>query len=86
LVTFPTLLFEDQNFVAFEVAFNLSRHFRAAYRWGANSYISLVVDEEDVVKFDLFALFSVQAVDENLLVFLYLELVPCDLYDCIHDD
>ena len=56
------------------------------WRFSQISYISLVIDEKDSVKFDLFALFSVQAVDENLLVFFYLKLVPCDLYDCIHDD
>ena len=28
--------------------------------------------------------FLIKAVNENLLVFLYLVLVPCYLYDCIH--
>ena len=67
------------------MAFNLSRHLRAAYRWGANLNVFPVVGEEDPVKVDLLAFFSVQTVDENQLVFFYLVLVPCDLYDCIHD-
>ena len=58
----------------------------AVYRWGANSHVTTFVDEEHTVKFDRLALLSVEAVDEHLLVFLYLVLVPCDLYDCIHED
>ena len=57
----------------------------AVYRGGANSYVTAIVDEEHAVKADLLALFCVEAVDEHLLVFLYLVLVPCDLYDCIHE-
>ena len=67
------------------MAFNLSGHFRAAYRRGANLNVFPIVDEQDAVKLDLFAFLSGQSVDEHLLVFLYLVLVPCDLYDCIHD-
>jgi len=47
LVTFPALLFEDQNFVAFEVAFYLGGHFRAAYRWGANLNVTILVHEKN---------------------------------------
>jgi hypothetical protein len=47
LMSFPTLLLEDQNFVAFEVAFNLGGHLRAAYRWGANLNVSPLVDEQN---------------------------------------
>ena len=57
----------------------------AVYRGGANSDVTSFVDEEDAVKFDLLAFLSVKAVDKYLLVFLYLVLVPCDLYDCIHE-
>ena len=57
----------------------------AVYRGGANSHVTTFVDEEHAVKLDLLALLSVEAVDEHLLVFLYLVLVPCDLYDCIHE-
>ncbi len=85
MVSFAALLFEDQYLVAFEVAFNLSGHFRAAYRRGANLNVFPIVHEQDPVELDLFAFLSVQSVDEHLLVFLYLVLVPCDLYDCIHD-
>ena len=67
------------------MAFNLSGHFRAAYRRGANLNVFPIVHEQDAVELDLFAFLSVQSVDEHLLVFLYLVLVPCDLYDCIHD-
>ena len=58
----------------------------AVYRGGANSHVTTFVDEEHTVKLDLLALLCVEAVDEHLLVFLYLVLVPCDLYDCIHED
>jgi hypothetical protein len=47
LMPFPALLLEDQNFVAFEVAFNLGGHLRAAYRWGANLNVSPLVDEQN---------------------------------------
>ena len=66
--------------------FNDGVNGHAVYRWGANSHVTIFVDEEHTVKFDRLALLSVEAVDEHLLVFLYLVLVPCDLYDCIHED
>ena len=59
---------------------------QAVYRGGANCDVTVFVCEEHAVKSDLFALLHIKTVDEHLLVFLYLILVPCDLYDCIHEE
>ena len=84
-MSLASLLFKNQNLISFEVPFDDGVNGQAVYRWGANCYVTVLVQKEHSVKLDLFALFSVEAVDENLLVFLYLVLVPCDLYDCIHE-
>ena len=84
LMAFPALLLEDEHLVCFYVAFHHRGHRSAAHRRGANLYVTTFLRQKHLVELDLGALFGCEAIHEHKLVFLYLVLVPCDLYDCNH--
>ena len=42
-------------------------------------------DEEDLVELNISTIRSREAVDEDFIASLYLELLACNVYDCVHN-
>src|SRR5690606_7943430 len=79
------LFLENDHFVPFQVLYHLGLHGRTFYDRGANGDVTSVFQKKDLVKGDLFAFFLLQTVNVHFLVFCNFELLPCHLYNCVHN-
>ncbi len=84
LVSFSSLLVEDQNLFTFDVLNHLGTYTCAADCRSTDSDFTILIFQHHGVKRNFRTLFVFQAVDEDLLIFLYLELLSCYFYYCVH--
>ncbi len=84
LVTFPALLFEDDDFVATLVRNDLGRNAGSLQNRSAYFHLTVVVDEKNVAELQLFALFAFHAVDDDFLVLGNLKLLAGNVDDSVH--
>ena len=85
-VTLAALLVENENLVAlYQRTDYLALYLGTSYCGCTNCYCSVVVYQQDVLKFNsLTCLYILQVVNKQLLACLYLELLTVNLYDCVH--
>ena len=83
--TFTSFLFENDHFVTLKVLQNLRSYLSSGYSRGANGHFIPVSDKKDIVESDFLSLFYWKTMNKDLLVFRNFELLPCYLYNCIHD-
>jgi len=85
LITFTTSFLEDKNLVCltsvvkYSCLYNSTLYIRSTY---LNSALSLY--EENLVKNNSSTFFSREAVYEDFIASLYLELLACDVHNCVH--
>jgi hypothetical protein len=84
LIALAALLFEDQNLVTFQVIYKTGVYNCAVNNRGANFYFSAVLYQEYLGKAELCTGIAFEAVNVDLLVFLYFVLLPCYLYNGVH--
>jgi hypothetical protein len=85
LISFSAFLSENDYSVTFEVLNYSSRYNCSCYSRGANVHFTAVVYQKYTVEIYFRAFFCCQTVYKDLLVFLHFELLPCYLYDCVHN-
>ena len=84
LISFTTDLLENDNLLCFGIVLeNCSLHYCALYVRNTDFHITLVVDEEYLIEFYGLVFLRCKAIDENLCTSLYLELLACNVYDCV---
>ena len=85
-VILATLHLELDYFVAFYQRINyLSYYLCTFYGWCSHRDCSLVVDEQNLVKFNSLTLLGIlYPVDKELLTLLGFELLTVDFYNCVH--
>src|SRR5690606_2476259 len=76
---------ENDHFVPLQVFYHLGLHGRTFYDRGANGDVTSVFQKKDLVKGDFFSFFFLQTVNVHFLVFCNFELLPCHLYNCVHN-
>ena len=84
LISFAADFLEDEHLLAFEVFDHCGFHVCTCDIGFPNLYSAIIVFEHHGVKRNLATLFVLKAVDEDLLILSYLELLSCDFYDCVH--
>ena len=85
LITLTTFLLEYKNLLALASVVEYSCcNLCALYVRCANLYCSVLIDKEYLVELDSSTLLSRKAVYEDLHTSLYLELLACNVYDCVH--
>jgi hypothetical protein len=86
-VVVTTFLLEDDNFIAlYEGTFYLANYFRTFNGRCTDLYGTVGVNEQDLLKFESFALFLLVAEIVNIqkLACFGLELLSLDFYDSVH--
>lgn len=84
LESFTTDFLEDEDLLAFKMFHHGSLNAGAIDVRLANGNVTIIVFEHHGVKRDLATLLILKAVDEDLLILGYLELLSCDFYYCVH--
>mgnify|MGYP004448590083 CR=1 FL=1 len=85
-IALAALLVEDEHLVALHQGReHFTNYLCARYSGSANGDSTVLVDEENLVKFNSLTSFcSLDVVDEELLALLNLELLTVNLNDCVH--
>jgi len=85
-VTFSSLFVEYQYFVTFyQVRSYFANHFCAVYSRSTYSYSTVVVNQQDFVKFNSCTVFSVlDVLNKQFLAFFCFELLTVNFYDYVH--
>ena len=81
-----TLHLEDNNLVTlYQWVHNFNYYFGSFYSRGTNCDSTLIVYEENLVKFNsLTSLCIFKVVDEELLALFNFELLTVNFYNCVH--
>lgn len=85
LITFSAFFAENDYRITFNVINYLGRNDCTCYSRGANVHFPTIVNQQNTIKFYFGSCFGAQTVYKDLLVFLHFELLPCYLYDCVHN-
>jgi hypothetical protein len=85
LITFSTFFTENDYRITFNVIIHFSGNLSSCYSRGANVHFASVFHQQNTIKFYFGSCFGAQTVYKDLLVFLHFELLPCYLYDCVHN-
>ena len=81
LVTLPSLLLEDNDLVAANMAQYLGRHACTFYEGSADLDLAAVFYQYYVAEFNRFTGFRLQPVNVYFLVLLDLKLLACNIYN-----
>ena len=84
LESFATDFLEDEHFLAFKMFHHGGLHAGAVNIRLTNCNVTIIVLEHHGVKRNLATLFILKAVDEDLLILGYLELLSCDFNYCVN--
>ncbi len=85
-VTFSSLLVEYQNFVSFNHRRSyFAYYFCAFYNWSTYSNSTIVVYQQNFVKFNSCTVFGIlNVVNKQFLAFFSLELLTVNFYNYVH--
>lgn len=83
-IVLTTLLFEDDDFIVFDLVDNSCLDRSARHGGGADLGIAFGADEQDLIKRDGVAFFSFQQFDMQNVVFLDAILFSTGFNDCVH--
>ena len=85
LVTLATFLLEYKNLLALASVVKYGCcNLGTLYVWCTDLYCAVCVDKEHLVELDCSTLLSRKAVYEDFHTSFYLELLACNVYDCVH--
>ncbi len=85
LVSFTTFFLENQNFLTSAgIVENGSLHYCTLYVWSAYLDSPVCIYQKHFVELDCSAFLRCKAVDENFHTSFNLELVSCNIYNCVH--
>ena len=85
-VTFSSLLVEYQYFITFnQVRSNFAYHFCTFYGRSTYSYVTVVVYQQNFVKFNSCTVFSIlNVVNKQFLAFFSFKLLTVNFYNYVH--
>ena len=85
LESFATDFLEYQYFLCLGIIIEHgSLNHCAFYVRGSDLHFALIVEEKHLVELDRLIVIGRKTVDENLCTSLYLELLACNVNDCVH--
>ena len=85
LESFATDFLEYQYFLCLGIIIEHgSLDYCAFYVRGSDLHFALIVEEKHLVELDRLIVLGRKTVDENLCTSLYLELLACNVNDCVH--
>ena len=85
LITFATSLLEYKHLVGLaRVVENSCLHHCTLYVRGTDLYRSVCIHEEKLVELNSSTFLSRKAVDKDFIASFYLELLACDVHNCVH--
>ena len=83
-VTFSPLLLEDDYLLTTNLVKNLSLNEGILNGGFAQDNPVTILNKQNFVELNFSLFTGVKSVDEDFLTFLYLELLSCNLYYCVH--
>src|SRR5690554_3523135 len=84
LIPFTSLLFKDNYLVALNMVNYFGVYLSVLNGWGPNGYFSFVVNKQNLVETHFGAFLCLKAMNKNLLIFLHLKLLSCNIYNSVH--
>ena len=84
LVTFSAFLFEDKNFVVFQMSEYFNRDLRTSNNRGSDGNFTTIIHQHYLVEIYIFTFFCFQTVNVERLIVLYFVLLSGDFNYCVH--